>query len=91
MGIKLNLHWDTWQQLTKGQAAVEVSGSTTGECIKDLIRQFPAIEKELFDKEGKLLEYLSVFVNREIAFPDEIATSVKDGGEIHLIPLIGGG
>ena len=51
---------------------------------------FPKLQ-ELFDKEGKLLEYLSVFVNREIAFPDELATPVKDGDEIHLIPLIGGG
>ena len=91
MSTKLHLHWDTWQQLTKGQAEVEVSGSTTGECINDLIRQFPAIEKELLDKDGRLLEYLSVFVNREIAFPDELATPVNDGDDIHLIPLIGGG
>ena len=91
MSIKLHLHWDTWQRLTNGQATVEVNGNTTGECLKDLVRQFPAIEKELFDKDGKLLEYLSVFVNREIVFPDEMAVPVKDRDELHLIPLIGGG
>ncbi len=91
MSTKLHLHWDTWRHLTNGQATVEVNGNTTGECLKDLVKQFPAIEKEIFDKDGKLLEYLSVFVNREIAFPDEMATPVKDKDEIHLIPLIGGG
>jgi molybdopterin converting factor small subunit len=89
--VKLHLHWDTWQRLAGSQAVVAVSGSTTGECLEDLVREFPAIKQELFDKDGGLLEYLSVFVNREVAFPDELTKPVKHGDEIHIIPLIGGG
>lgn len=89
--VKLHLHWDTWQRLTGGQVVVTVSGSTTGECLEDLIREFPAIKEEMFDKDGNLLEYLSIFVNREVAFPEELTTPVNYGDEIHIIPLIGGG
>jgi len=59
--------------------------------LKDLVEQVPSIEKEIFAEDGNLLEYLSIFVNRELAFPEELTTPVKDGDDIHLIPLIGGG
>jgi len=91
MSAKIHLHWHTWRQFTNGQAVVEVSGKTTGECLKDLVRQFPALEEELFGKNGRLLESLSLFVNKTIAFPDELTAPVSDGDEIHIIPLIGGG
>jgi molybdopterin converting factor small subunit len=91
MSIKVNIHWHVWQELTNGQAIVEVSGNTTGQCLKYLVKQFPALEEEIFDKAGELHGYLTIFVNREPAFPDELAKPVKDGDEIHLVPLIAGG
>ena len=91
MSVKIYLHWYTWRQLANEQAIVEVSGNTTGQCLKHLVKQFPAIEKEIFGKDGKVLDYLSIVVNREVAFPNELATPVKDEDEIHIIPIIGGG
>ena len=91
MSARIHLHWHVWQELTKAQAIVEVNGNTTGECLRHLVEQFPAIEKEIFNEDGSLLEYLSIFVNKELAFPEELTAPVKDRDEIHLIPLIGGG
>ena len=91
MSVKINIYHSSWRELTKGQTTIEVSGDTTGQCLNHLVKQFPALEKEIFDKDGKLLNYLSIFVNREIAFPEELTKPVKDGDELDIIPIIGGG
>jgi molybdopterin converting factor small subunit len=91
MSVRVHLHWHTWRALTDGQVVVEVSGKTTGECLKDLVRQFPALGRELFGKDERLAEHISLFVNKTVAFPDELAAAVRDGDEIHVVPMIGGG
>jgi molybdopterin converting factor small subunit len=91
MSVKVNLHWHEWQEDTNGQTTVEVSGNTTGQCIKQLLKHYPSLEKEIFDKDGELLAYLTIFVNKEPAFPGELTKSVIDGDEIHIVPLIAGG
>jgi len=76
---------------TNGQQVVEVSGSTVGQCLNDLVKQFPSIEPGLFDKNGKLHSYIAIYVNGESTYPEELAKPVKDGDELHVIFLIGGG
>ena len=72
------------RQFTGGEAVVEVSGKTVGECLHDLARKFPGIEMGLFDSDGKLLHYLDVYVNLESSYPEELDKAVKDGDELHL-------
>jgi len=90
MGIKINIH-PILRQYTNKQEIAEVNGSTVGECLDDLIRQFPSIEKGVFDKNGKLLSYVDIYVNRESAYPEELNKPVKDGDELHIAIIIGGG
>lgn len=89
MSIKINIHWHVWQELTNGQATIEVSGDTLGQCLRHLVKQFPGIEKEIFDKDGRLSDYPCIFVNGK--FTEELAEPVKDGDEIDMIAPIGGG
>ena len=91
MSIKVYLHWHEWQELASGQTTVVVSGSTTGQCLNRLVEQFPDLKQEIFNKDGELLGYLTIFVNREPAFPNELTKPVKDEDEIHIVPLIAGG
>jgi len=91
MSVKVNIHWNEWQGSTNGQTIVEVDGNTTGQCLNQLIKQFPSLEKEIFDKDGELLGYLTIFINREPAFPEELTKPVKEGDEIHIVPLVAGG
>jgi molybdopterin converting factor small subunit len=47
MSIKIHL-LPHLQHLSNGLNIVAVEGSTVGECLGHLIRQFPGMEKELF-------------------------------------------
>jgi molybdopterin converting factor small subunit len=79
------------QPYTNNTAMVEVDGSTVGECIGYLISQFPGIEKMLFAESRQLHAYVSIYVNGEDTYPEELARPVKDGDEIYVLYIIGGG
>ena len=90
MSIKVNIN-PILYHYTNNQDIVEVSGDTVGHCLDALAKQFPDIEKALFDKKGKLLNYIDIYVNGESAYPEELAKSVKDGDELHIVITIAGG
>ncbi len=90
MGVKVNIH-KTHRTYTDGLEVVEVEGGTVGDCLKHLVQQYPGMKEGLFDKKGKLLNVVEVYVNNESAYPEELAKSVKDGDEIQLILMLAGG
>lgn len=90
MSVKVNIH-RTHRIHTDGLEMVEVEGKTVGDCLDHLVEQYPGMREGLFDKRGKLLNVVEVYVNNESAYPDELAKPVKDGDEIHLILMLAGG
>ena len=60
-------------------------------CIDDLAEQFPDVKQGLFRKDGKLLNYIDIFVNLESSYPEELAKPVEDGDDLHITLIIGGG
>ncbi|MFH0769674.1 MAG: MoaD/ThiS family protein [Chloroflexota bacterium] len=90
MGVKVNIS-SILAQSTGNQTVVTVEGSTVAECLDDLIKQFPDLRKSLFDKDGKLHSFLDIYVNKQSAYPETLAKPVKEGDEIHIMFLIGGG
>lgn len=90
MGIKVHTS-PLLSQYTNNQRIVEVNGSTVGECLKNLVEQFPGLEKVLFNEHGKLLNYLGIYVNEESTYPEELIKPVKDGDELSITLMISGG
>jgi molybdopterin converting factor small subunit len=90
MPVKVHIHL-THRQFTKGQDVVIVEGNTVGECLNQLVKQYPGMEKALFAKKDKLLNVVEVFVNNATAYPNELAKPVKDGDEINLLVMLAGG
>ncbi len=43
-----------FHQYTSNQQVARVNGSTIGECLDDLVKQFPRLKQVLFDKKGKM-------------------------------------
>ncbi len=90
MSIKIDIP-SYLQPFTNNMEVVEANGSTVGECLNHLVKQFPGMEKMLLAKNGKLFNYVNIYVNGEDAYPDELAKAVKDGDELHILYIIGGG
>jgi len=90
MGIKVNIN-PTLYQYTNNQGIAEVKGDTVGQCLDHLVKQFPGIEKALFDKKGKLLNYIDIYINGESSYPEELSKPVKEGDELHIVIIIAGG
>jgi len=90
MSIKINLP-SYFLPYTNEQEVVEVKGATIDACLKQLVRQFPGLKKMVFDEKGKLHAYVGLYVNGEDAYPEQLAKPVKEGDEIHILYIIGGG
>ena len=91
MGIRVNIFYPSIQQYIRNQDLVEVNGSTVGECLDDLIRQFPGVEKWIFDEHRQLLRHVFVYVNAESARKVDLAKPVKDKDTLIIAVLITGG
>ena len=90
MSVNVHIH-TTHRQLTNGLEVVAVEGNTVGECLNQLIKQFPGMEKALFAKKDKLLNNVEIYLNHATAYPNELVKPVKDGDEIHLVVMLTGG
>ena len=79
------------QHVVNGVKVVNVNGSTIGECLNDLVTQFPHLRALLFKKNGELQKHLDVYVNGESAYPDELVKPVNPGDKLHIVNIIVGG
>jgi adenylyltransferase/sulfurtransferase len=72
--------------------ALNVSGSTVAEGLRNLTTQHPDLRRHLFTDEGKLRAFVNVYVNDEdIRYLKNVETAVKEGDEIAIVPSIAGG
>lgn len=80
------------RRYTGGQAQVAAEGFTVAEIINDLEACYVGLRERLLDEKGELRGFVNVFVNEEdIRFRNGLATAVKDGDEISIVPAIAGG
>ena len=79
------------QRATNGIKTAKVHGNTVGECLKKLVELFPPIGNKLLDKQGELLPYVDIRVSGHSAHPEGLAKPVKDGDELYILFILGGG
>jgi len=90
MSIKIDIP-SYMKSFTDNKGVVELNGSTVGECLNHLVKQFPRMKKQLFSKDGNLFENIIISINGESAYPEQLAKPVKDGDEIKIVLVVGGG
>jgi MoaD family protein len=79
------------RQHADGQSTVEVSGATVQAVLADLSTKFPALAQRIFDN-GQVRRFVNLYLNDEdIRYLDNLATPVKDGDELAIIPAVAGG
>jgi hypothetical protein len=79
------------QYATNGLEIVEVEGTTIWQCLKDLIRKFPPLEKLMYNDVTSISDYLLIFLNGENVPHSDLNKMVKERDEIALVMLIDGG
>ena len=90
MAIKVQIP-TPMRQHTDGQTTVEAAGGTVQAVLADLGAKYPAIAERVFQN-GKVRPFINLYVNNEdIRYLDNLATAVKDGDELAIIPAVAGG
>jgi MoaD family protein len=77
--------------LTGGADEVAAEGATVGAVIEDLEKKHPGIRDRLLDDKG-VRRFVNIYANDEdIRFLDNLATALKDGDHVAIVPAIAGG
>lgn len=90
MSVKVHLY-SGLKEFTGGQNVAEVQGTTVGECLADLVGQFPRLKRELFDEDGQLATKILVSINLKSAYPEELGKPVDSEDELYIVRVIAGG
>ncbi len=80
------------RQHAGGQAIVQAEGSSIGEVLVDLSRQFPTMSDQLLTEKGELHKFVNVYVNDDdVRYLDKLDTKVEDGDVVSILPAVAGG
>ena len=79
------------RQHAEGKPAVDASGATVRAVLDDLGARYPTLAGRLLDN-GQVKRFVNLYLNDEdIRYLDSLATAVKDGDELSIIPAVAGG
>jgi molybdopterin converting factor small subunit len=90
MNIKIHLY-SSLQRYAGNKRIVEVNGTTVGECLDDLVRQYPSMAPMLFDDTGKSLDKVFISINLESTYREKMNAPVKKNDDLYLILIVAGG
>ncbi len=77
--------------LTGGEEQVQADGSTVQQVIDNLEKRHPGLRDRLLDEKG-VRRFVNIYVGDEdIRFLDGLATALKGGEEVSIVPAIAGG
>src|SRR5687768_7385497 len=77
---------------TDRQEAVQVTGATVGELLTDLTTRHSGLRKHLYTDEGRLRNFVNVYLNDEdIRYLQKEQTPVKPGDTLSIVPSVAGG
>ncbi len=78
--------------LAGGSAVVAVDGATVGDALDALVRDHPALRKQLYTPEGRLRSFVSVYRNEDdVRSLDREKTELHEGDVVSIVPAIAGG
>ncbi|UCB43075.1 MAG: MoaD/ThiS family protein [Dehalococcoidales bacterium] len=91
MSIKVNVG-PLLQEYSDIPGNLEVNGSTVGQCLDDLIRQYPESRNWLFDEGGLLRVVISINNIETVTLDKEgLDRILKAGDELQIFAVVSGG
>jgi molybdopterin synthase sulfur carrier subunit len=76
----------------EGEAETVLDGATVQEVLDGLFDRFEELRARISDDDGSLRRFVNVYLaGEDIRFLDGLATPVKDGSELTILPAVAGG
>src|SRR6266699_4293968 len=80
------------RQYAGNRDAVEVEAESVHEALTDLVERHNQLRRHLFSEDGRLRNFVNVYVNEEdIRYLERDGTALKGGDTISIVPSIAGG
>src|SRR6266498_4353407 len=80
------------RQYAGNEDAVDVEAETVQEAMGGLVGRFDQLRHHLYTDDGRLRNFVNVYVNEEdIRYLRNARTTLKDGDTISIVPSIAGG
>ena len=93
IGMPVSVYIPTpFRRITSNRENVTVEGSTVGEVLDAMEREFPGFANLVYDGDHRVPTHINVYLNNtEIHDLDGIETPVSDGDQVAVIPALAGG
>jgi molybdopterin converting factor small subunit len=90
--MPVTIHLPTpMRQHAEGQSSVQVAAGSVQAALAALGEKYPALTQRIFDN-GQVRRFVNIYLNNEdIRYLDNLATPIKDGDELAIIPAVAGG
>ena len=80
------------RQFANNQDELSSEGKTVEDVFLGLCREHPELKQNLYGEDGKIRSFLNIYINDEdIRYGDGMASLLKDGDRIQIVPSIAGG
>ena len=80
------------QRITNGAKSVKANGSNVEELLHNLDGEYPGFLQQVQSEDGTLHRFVNIYLNDEdIRFMEKLATPVKDGDVVSILPALAGG
>jgi adenylyltransferase/sulfurtransferase len=91
--VSVTIHIPTpLRRFTGEQGEIQAEGATVAEAMRDLTRQYPALQRHLYTDEGTLRSFVNIFLNDEdVRHLKREGTPLASGDTLSIIPSIAGG
>jgi MoaD family protein len=95
-GVSLKINFYATFRPIVGAKTIEVpfsEGLTVRQLVDQVIKSYPALERQLMDDQGVLLGYVHIFINGRDHYylPAGLDTVLSERDEIDIFPPVGGG
>ena len=80
-----------YQGPTLGQGSVQVEGASVRSCLEAVEQQFPGFSAQIFDAEGVVHRFVTLFINGDEIHRTEVDKTVAETDEVEILAAIAGG
>ena len=71
---------------------VDPAGSTLADLLDELADRHPLLGRRIRDETGQVRRFVNVYVDGDdVRFTQGLATEVRDGAEVQVLPSVAGG